>query len=80
MQLDKLDISEVTNVPSGLSNLKSKVDVDKLVPVLVDVSKLRNVVKNDVVQKDVDNTKIKRLIIKYQILLTQLLKLLLMQR
>ena len=80
MQLDKLDISEVTNVPSGLSNLKSKVDVDKLVPVLVDVSKLSNVVKNDVVQKDVDNTKIKRLIIKYQILLTQLLKLLLMQR
>ena len=80
MQLDKLDISEVTNVPSGLSNLKSKVDVDKLVPVLVDVSKLRNVVKNDVVQKDVDNTKIKRLVIKYQILLTQLLKLLLMQR
>ena len=50
--------------------MKSKVDVDKLVPVLVDVSKLRNVVKNDVVQKDVDNTKIKRLIIKYQILLT----------
>ena len=50
--------------------MKSKVDVDKLVPVLVDVSKLRNVVKNDVVQKDVDNTKIKGLIIKYQILLT----------
>ena len=50
--------------------MKSKVDVDKLVPVLVDVSKLRNVVKNDVVQKDVHNTKIKRLIIKYLILLT----------
>ena len=50
--------------------MKSKVDVDKLVPVLVDVSKLSNVVKNDVVQKDVDNTKIKRSIIKYLILLT----------
>ena len=80
MQLNKLDISEVTNVPSGLSNLKSKVDVDKLVPVLVGVSKLSNVVKNDVVQKDVDNTKTKRLIIKYLILLTQLIKLLLMKR
>ena len=50
--------------------MKSKVDVDKLVPVLVDVSKLSNVVKNDIVQKDVDNTNIKRLIIKYLILLT----------
>ena len=50
--------------------MKSKVDVDKLVPVLVDVSKLSNVVKNDVVQKDVDKTKTKRLIIKYLILLT----------
>ena len=50
--------------------MKSKVDVDKLVSVLVDVSKLSNVVKNDVVQKDVDNTKIKRLIIKYLKLLT----------
>ena len=50
--------------------MKSKVDVDKLVPVLVDVSKLSNVVKNDVVQKDVDNTKTKRLLIKYLILLT----------
>ena len=36
------------NVPTNLSNLKSKVDkldVDKLVPVPVDLSKLSDVVK-----------------------------------
>ena len=48
------------NEPSNLSNLKSKVDkldVDKLLPVPID---LRNdVVKNDVVKKDVYNAKIK---------------------
>ena len=40
----------------GLSSLKSevdKLDVDKLVLVLVDLSKLSNVVKNNVVKKDV---------------------------
>ena len=49
------------NVPSNLSNLKSKVDksdVDKLVPVAVDLSKLSDLVKNDV-KKDVYNAKIK---------------------
>ena len=42
------------NVPTTLSNLKSKVDksdVDKLVPAPVDLSKLSDVVKNDFVQK-----------------------------
>ena len=41
---------------TNLSSLKSKVDkldVDKLVPVPVDLSKLSDVVKNDVVIKDV---------------------------
>ena len=41
------------NVPSNLSYLKSKVyklDVDKLVPLPVDLSKLSNVVKSDVVK------------------------------
>ena len=50
------------NVPTSLGNLKSKVDkldVDKLVPLPVDLSKLRNVVKNDVVEKDVYDAKIK---------------------
>ena len=44
------------NVPSGLRNLKSKVnklDTDKLVPITVDLTKLSDVVKNDVVKKDV---------------------------
>ena len=50
------------NVPSNLSNLKNKadrVDVDKLVPVSVNLSKLSDVGKNDVVKKDVCNAKIK---------------------
>ena len=41
-------------MPPGLSSLKSKadkLDVDKLVPVPTDLSKLSNVVKNDVVKK-----------------------------
>ena len=39
---------------SGLRNLKSKVDIldlDKLVPLLVDLRKLSDVVKNDVIKK-----------------------------
>ena len=50
------------NVPTNLSNLKSKVDkldVDRLVPVLFYLSKLSDVVKNDVVKEDVYNSKIK---------------------
>ena len=44
--------------------MKSKVDkldVDKLVPVPVDLSKLSDVVKNDAVKKDVYNAKIKNI-------------------
>ena len=51
-------------MPSGLSSLKSKVDkldIDELVPVPVDLSKLSNAVKNDVVKKDVYNAKIKNI-------------------
>ena len=50
------------NVPTNLSNLKIKVDkldVDKLVPVPVDLNKLSDIVKNDVVKKDEYNAKIK---------------------
>ena len=52
------------NVPINLSNLKSKVDkldVDKLVPVPVDLSKLNVAVENDVVKSDVYNAKIKKI-------------------
>ena len=60
----RLDIDKLKNVLISLSNLKSKVDkldVDKLVPVPVDLSKLSDVVKNDVVKKDVYNAKIKNI-------------------
>ena len=44
--------------------MKSKVDkldVDKLLPIPVDISKLSNAVKNDAVKKDVYNAKIKNI-------------------
>ena len=49
--VDKLDIDKLKSVPSNLGNLKSKADksdVDKLAHASVDLSKLRDVVKNDV--------------------------------
>ena len=52
------------NVSNNLSNLKCKVDqldVDKLVPVPVDLSKLSDVVKNYVVKKNVQNAKIQNI-------------------
>ena len=52
------------NVPTNLINVKSKVDkldVDKLLTVPVDLSKLSYVIKNDVVKKDVYNAKIKNI-------------------
>ena len=52
------------NIPTNLSNLKSKVDkldVNKSVPVPVDLSKLSDIVKNDVVKKDGYNTKMKNI-------------------
>ena len=52
------------NVSTNLSNFKSKVDkldVDKLVSVSVDLSKLSDVVRNDVVKEDVFNAKVKNI-------------------
>ena len=51
-------------MPTNLSSLKSifyKLHTDKSVPALVDLSKLRDVVKNDFVKKDVYNAKIKNI-------------------
>ena len=62
--LKKLSIDKLKNVPFSLSNLKSK-EVDKLVPAPVDLSKLSDVVKHNVVKKDVYNVKIKN--IEYKI-------------
>ena len=52
------------NAPTNLSHLKSKVDkldADKLVPVPVDLSKLTDVAKNDVVKKDIYNAQIENI-------------------
>ena len=52
------------NLPTNLSNLKSKadkLDLGKLVPVPVDLSKLSDVFQNGVVKKDVYNAKIKNI-------------------
>ena len=52
------------NGPTNLNNLKSKVDkldVDKLVIIPVDLGKLTDAVKKDVVRKDVYNAKIKNI-------------------
>ena len=49
---------------SNLANLKTefdKLDIDKLVPVPADLSKLSDVVKNDVVKKDVYNKLVAKL-------------------
>ena len=62
--VNKLDTDKFKNVPNNLSNLESKVnklDVDKLVPAHVDLSKLSDVVKNDVLKKDACNAKIKNI-------------------
>ena len=60
----KLDLNKLKNVSTDLSNLKSivdKFDIDKLAPAPVDLNKLCNVVKNDVVKKDVYNAQIKNI-------------------
>ena len=67
------NIDKLKNAPSNLSNLKSKVDkvdVDKLVPVAVDLSKPSDALKHDVLKKDVYNTKIKIIEDKIRVLIT----------
>ena len=79
--MDKLDIDQLKNVSTNLSNLKSevdKLDVGKLLPAPVDLGTLSDVVKNYVVKKVYLILRSKILKIKYLILLTQLLILLLM--
>ena len=59
----KKDINDITHVhtsnfalKTNLANLKTevdKLDIDKLVPIPNDLSKLSNVLKNDVVKKTV---------------------------
>ena len=68
----KADIKNITHIDNSgfalktnLSDLKTeidKLDNDKLVPVPVDLSKLSNVVKNDVIKKTAYNTKIAEIV------------------
>ena len=54
----KADIKNITHVDTNLSSLKTevdKLDIDKLVPLPTDLSKLSNVVKDGVVKKAVYN-------------------------
>ena len=63
MQINQILIN-LKNVPTNLSNLKSKEDklnVNKLGPVSVNLSNLSDAVKNDIVKKDICNTKIKNI-------------------
>ena len=53
-EVDKLDIGKLKSLLNNSSNLKSKVDkldIGKLTPVPVDLGKLSNAVKNEVVKK-----------------------------
>ena len=53
--------TSIFSLKTNLANLKTevdKLDIDKLVPVPVDLSKLRDVVKNDVIKKTDYNAKI----------------------
>ena len=71
--VDKLDIGNLQNAPTNLNNLKSKVDkldVNELVPVVFDLSKPIDIVKNDVVKKIYIMLRKKILKIKYLLLLT----------
>ena len=63
-KVDKSDIDNLKNVPSGLSSLKNKIDksdIGKLETTPVDLSKLNNVVKNDVVKKTEYNARIENI-------------------
>ena len=67
----KADIKNISHVDTSsfalktnLANLKTevdKLDIDKLVPVPVDLSKLSDVVKNDVIKKTVYDAKITKI-------------------
>ena len=67
----KVDIENIPHVDASslalktnLANLKTevdKLDIDKLVPVPVDLSKLSDVVKNDVIKKTDYNAKITKI-------------------
>ena len=79
--VDKLDINKLKNVPNGLSTLRRKVDkldVHKLVLVPRDLIKLCDVVIMILLKKNYIMVRLKILKLKYVILITKLLMLVLM--
>ena len=59
-----MDIDKLKSLPNNLRKLKTeadKLDIDKLVPVPIGLSKLSNLIKNEVVKKIEYNTKIKNI-------------------
>ena len=53
VEVDKLDINKLVNVPTSADNLKRKkddLDVDKLKPVSIDLKKLRDIVSKEIVK------------------------------
>ena len=71
--MGKLDIDKSKIIPYNLRHLKREVEkfgVDKLVPAPLDLSKLSNAVKNDIVKKMYIMIRSKKLKIKYQMILT----------
>ena len=60
----KINIDKLKNVSGNLTNLRNKVDkldVDKLVTVPVDFSKISDVVLHDVINKDIYDVKIRNI-------------------
>ena len=54
-----MDINKLVNFPTGLNDLKTKIDdsdVDKLKTVLVDLKKLSDAVSNKVIKKKQNST------------------------
>ena len=63
-EVDKLDIDKLKGLPNSIGILKAKVnklDIDKLAPVPADLSKLSNVVNNDVVKINEFDAQIKNI-------------------
>ena len=61
--VDNSDIDKLKNIPGLLSNFKSKVDrlnIGKLETTLVDLSKLSNIVKNEIVKNNEYNKFVKK--------------------
>ena len=69
-EVHKLDIDKLRKVPTLLNSFKSKADLDKLVLVPVDLSKLNDVVKTMLLKKIYIMLRSKILKIKYLTLLT----------